>query len=220
MQNCDGGGGGGNGGGGGGNGGGGGMGGGMGGRPSISPNPAMGEQSLVLLPAPYARITVHVPADAKVYADGRPSTQTGPVRTFETPALAAGRDYNYTLTVETVVDGEVRQASRRVTVRAGWNTPADFTALTAGQATSAVTVTLPAGRTLLVNGRPSPAAPGVNNFNTPAAPAGHSVAYTFQTETVRDGRTEVETRHVAFAAGKPVAVDFTRPAPDAEVTLK
>jgi uncharacterized protein (TIGR03000 family) len=44
-------------------------------------------------------IELIIPADAQVEFDGQKTTQTGEVRTFDTPALSVGREYHYALTV-------------------------------------------------------------------------------------------------------------------------
>jgi len=184
-------------------------------------NPGRGTPvSVPDLPVPMAQIKVHVPNGATVYANGQLMRQTGPVRTFETPEIAHGRDHHYTLKVEAVVNGEARVASRRVTVRAGWASNVDFRSMANDKATSAVTVNLPAAAKLLVEGKEAAAAVVTSGFNTPELPVGQEVTYTFQTETPRDGRTEVETRRVTFKAGDPVLIDFSRKATDSVVTLK
>jgi len=47
-----------------------------------------------------AEITLHVPASARVWFDGEPTTQTGTKRVFTAPALPAGREYTYEVKVE------------------------------------------------------------------------------------------------------------------------
>ena len=66
-----------------------------------------------------AELRVELPADAVLYAAGVATRQTGPVRAFRTPALAAGRDYYYELRAEVVRDGKTLSRTRRVVVRAG-----------------------------------------------------------------------------------------------------
>ncbi|MBY0513611.1 MAG: TIGR03000 domain-containing protein [Gemmataceae bacterium] len=67
-------------------------------------------------------VTVNLPADAKLQFNGTPAEGSGMVRTFQTPPLEPGQDYAYTLTAEVVVNGEVRQVSEKVVVRAGGQT--------------------------------------------------------------------------------------------------
>jgi uncharacterized protein (TIGR03000 family) len=66
-----------------------------------------------------AKVTVRLPADARLYIDGSLSPLTGAVRTFETPRLEAGKPYVYELRAEVLRDGLVRRAAERITIEAG-----------------------------------------------------------------------------------------------------
>lgn len=65
-----------------------------------------------------ATIVVNLPAEARLAFDLSPATATGPTRTFKTPVLEAGREYEYTLTVDMLVDGQPKSAKKRVVFRA------------------------------------------------------------------------------------------------------
>jgi uncharacterized protein (TIGR03000 family) len=69
-------------------------------------------------PAP-ATIVVRLPADAKLTIDGSPTTSTDAVRTFISPPLQPGKEYQYTLKAEVMRDGKAVERTRDVTVRAG-----------------------------------------------------------------------------------------------------
>lgn len=69
------------------------------------------------------KVTITLPADAKLLFNGVASTGTGEVRSFSTPDLEDGRDYEYVLTAEVVRDGQTMTATERVIVRAGSVTP-------------------------------------------------------------------------------------------------
>nr|MCS5616688.1 TIGR03000 domain-containing protein [Pirellulales bacterium] len=65
-------------------------------------------------------LTLHVPADAKVFLAGNATGSTGEVRHFETATLAAGQVWrNYEVTVQTVVDGSERTISKVIDLAAG-----------------------------------------------------------------------------------------------------
>jgi uncharacterized protein (TIGR03000 family) len=67
-----------------------------------------------------ATLTVQLPADAKLWIDGQPTTQTGPVRTFQTPTnLEPGRTYSYKLTAEWVENGQTVTREREITFQPG-----------------------------------------------------------------------------------------------------
>ena len=66
-----------------------------------------------------ATVVVNLPADARLTFNGVPAEATGATRTFKTPVLDAGREYEYMLTVEVLEGGSIRSAKKRVVVRAG-----------------------------------------------------------------------------------------------------
>ena len=73
------------------------------------------------------KVTIHLPADAKLLFNGTAATGTGATRTFATPPLEPGREYGYTLTAEVVRDGRVQTVTELVTVRAGEKTSVTLT---------------------------------------------------------------------------------------------
>ena len=75
-----------------------------------------------------ATIVVNLPADAKLTFDGAATTSTVAVRSFATPALAAGIDHTYTLAAEIVKNGQKHTTSQVVTVKAGETTTVNLTA--------------------------------------------------------------------------------------------
>ena len=73
-----------------------------------------------------ARVTVKLPAEARLYVDGVACPLTSAVRSFDTPELEAGRTYYYTLKAEVVQDGAKRTATKRVVVEAGKQVTVEF----------------------------------------------------------------------------------------------
>jgi uncharacterized protein (TIGR03000 family) len=69
-------------------------------------------------PAP-ARLTVRLPAEARLFVDGVACPLTSATRTFRTPNLEPGRRYYYTLRADLEQDGQVLTQSRRVAMTAG-----------------------------------------------------------------------------------------------------
>jgi uncharacterized protein (TIGR03000 family) len=77
-----------------------------------------------------AKLTVQVPADARLWIDGQPTAQTGSVRYFETPAtLEPGRTYSYKLTAEWVENGQTVTRERVVEFQAGNQAVVNMTVL-------------------------------------------------------------------------------------------
>jgi len=72
-------------------------------------------------------IVVTLPAGAKLTVDGYVTQQTTAQRRLVTPALPQGQEFTYTLVAETTQDGQPVTQTQRVTVRAGQQTPVNFT---------------------------------------------------------------------------------------------
>jgi uncharacterized protein (TIGR03000 family) len=66
-----------------------------------------------------AMIAVRVPPDAEIWFDGKKTSQTGPVRYFETPALAPGHDYAYEIRARWKENGHEVERTRSVIVHPG-----------------------------------------------------------------------------------------------------
>lgn len=65
-------------------------------------------------------LTLHVPADAKVWLAGNETTSQGATRLFETASLRAGQTWkNYEIRVTTVVDGQEQNVSKTIDLAAG-----------------------------------------------------------------------------------------------------
>ncbi|HMO36476.1 MAG TPA: TIGR03000 domain-containing protein [Gemmatales bacterium] len=89
------------------------------------PKPAEAKPPAASLEAP-AKVVVSLPADAKLAIDGHATTSTSTERTFVSPALEAGKDYQYTITAEFVRDGNNVTETKVIIVRAGETTNVNF----------------------------------------------------------------------------------------------
>jgi uncharacterized protein (TIGR03000 family) len=77
-----------------------------------------------------AKVTIKVPADAKLYAEGRLLQLTTGTREFVTPVLPSNQEYQYTFRVEYIRDGETISQSKRLAVKAGNSFTVEFNDLT------------------------------------------------------------------------------------------
>ncbi len=66
-----------------------------------------------------ATVVVTLPRDAKLMIDDYKTVSTGSSRTFETPPLETGKDYEYTLTAQVVRDGRAQTSTKTIKVRPG-----------------------------------------------------------------------------------------------------
>lgn len=84
----------------------------------------------IINPAPAesqpARICVHLPADAEVWIDGIKTNQTGPYRTYHTPALPAGKVLHYEVKARWVQAGQLVEQTRSVFVPTGGEAQVNF----------------------------------------------------------------------------------------------
>jgi uncharacterized protein (TIGR03000 family) len=65
-------------------------------------------------------LTVHVPADAKVYLAGHPTRSGGPTRVFKTTGLTAGQSWDqYTVRVEVERGGRLLVREETIRLKAG-----------------------------------------------------------------------------------------------------
>ena len=102
---------------------------GAGGAAAAAPAPAATPDKKAAIEAPEAkpllvgattRLTLRVPADAKVWIEGQLTDSTGELREFGTKALADGQAWeNYEVRVATVVDGREVETVRRLTLKGG-----------------------------------------------------------------------------------------------------
>jgi uncharacterized protein (TIGR03000 family) len=107
--------------------------------PAPAPAPAKSSFNSADESAP-ARLTVELPAGAKLFVDGTPTTLSGAVRQFHTPALPAGQAFYYELKAEVTVGGKTEVEQKRVVVRAGETITAEFPRLLTLSHTGAATV--------------------------------------------------------------------------------
>jgi uncharacterized protein (TIGR03000 family) len=99
----------------------------QGGYPQLNPPPygVTPYESFYIGPRPTeadrsrAAISVQVPQGATLWFDGTKTQQTGSLRSFVSPPLAAGRSYAYDVRARWTENGKVREANRTVQVHAG-----------------------------------------------------------------------------------------------------
>jgi uncharacterized protein (TIGR03000 family) len=87
------------------------------------PNKNDGKETMV---PTRAKLVVELPANAKLFIDNRPVKATAGVQTFNTPALEPGQAYFYMVRIDGMRDGQPVSETRRIIVRAGQVTRADF----------------------------------------------------------------------------------------------
>lgn len=91
------------------------------GQPAPAPKPVEKKAE-----AASARITVRLPADAKLSVDGVECPLASDTRAFETPRLQPGQKFYYTVKAEVVRDGKPVSETKRVIFEAGRQIDVEF----------------------------------------------------------------------------------------------
>ena len=73
-----------------------------------------------------ATVIVKLPTDARLFADARPLSLTGPERKFVSPELPSGQEFTYRFRAEYERDGETVSVTKKVPVRAGSSVTVEF----------------------------------------------------------------------------------------------
>jgi uncharacterized protein (TIGR03000 family) len=84
-------------------------------------------------PTARASVVVRLPADARLFADGRALNLTGAERKFVSPELPSGQEFVYRFKAEYERDGETLSVTKKVPVRAGTTVTVEFVDLTAAR---------------------------------------------------------------------------------------
>ena len=166
-------------------------------------------------------LSVRLPADAKVFVNGKPTTSTGAFRTYISRNLEPGRKYAYEVRAEVVRDGKKLARTKLVRLPAGRgvNLSFDFGApQTARRSEPSKKVTklilhVPAEAKVVLAGQETRSTGTRREFSTTRLDRGQWANYPVRVEIDRDGQTEVRELSVSLAAGetKEISVDFDTP---------
>lgn len=96
--------------------------------PETLPNPRL-DRSPAQGNAAAARVTLTVPAQARVTVDGKPVQVSSPTKTFTVPGLDRDHTYYYEFRAEVVRDGVPYSEKKKVLVRAGEEVKVSFATL-------------------------------------------------------------------------------------------
>ena len=85
-----------------------------------TPTPSPSPSDATMSASPLTRLTLHVPADARVTLAGVATRQQGEIRTYSTASLPAGRTWNdYQVIVEVQRNGQVYRQQRTIALTGG-----------------------------------------------------------------------------------------------------
>ena len=198
-------------------------------QPNYVPAPVQG-QSIVpsnggapqgaILPGPSgnevskpATVVIKAASDVKVLFNGQLTTRKKEQESFKTPLLKPGRLYAYDVVAEVTRDGKTYTASKKITVQAGETSEVSFgdarEVIAASEAqTARITVLLPEGGKLFVDGKEHGSGAAKQTFSTPKLAKGKTYYYTLKVEVTAANNAGAKTQRVNVEAGKDVTVDF------------
>lgn len=156
-------------------------------------------------------LTVDVPADARVFVNGKLTTSQGLSRQYVSRNLQDGFNYTYEVKAQVVRGGEVVEETRTVDLRAGEVSKLAFDFAPAKSVETALTVKVPADAKVYLAGNPTASTGEVRVYRTSSLKEGSGWNdYIVKVEINRGGRTLVKEEVVNLAAGdtKEISFDF------------
>ena len=174
-------------------------------------------------------LTINVPADAKVFVNGLPTTSTGTQRTYVSRNLTPGQSYTYEVRAEVVRDGQTISDVKTVRLTAGQEYAAAFNMEQAAEkiasqpAKTTLTLRVPTDAKVILAGRETNTPGEVREFTTTKLALGTKWDdYKIVVQVERNGRTVSQDKTISLVAGetREMAFDFDSPqvaASEAEV---
>ncbi len=157
-------------------------------------------------------LRVNVPADAKVYVNGKLTNSTGTERQFVSYGLEAGKSYNYDVRVEFTVDGREVSESKQVSMAAGSDELVAFESSAVAEVNSIATklqLNVPADAKVRLAGVDTKQEGTEREFVTKRLPAGATWDnYTIEVETTVDGKVVRDNKTISLVGGETRQLAF------------
>jgi uncharacterized protein (TIGR03000 family) len=154
-------------------------------------------------------LTVSVPADAKVFVNGKPTASTGTQRHFVSRGLRDGFKYAYEVRVEVVRDGSTLQDVKNVELRAGENSRLAFNMSAAEELTTTLTLKVPENAKVTLAGAETKSTGPVRTFSTNELAPGQTWSdYVVSVEWEQDGETFAKEQAITLKAGEKRTLEF------------
>jgi uncharacterized protein (TIGR03000 family) len=157
-------------------------------------------------------LIVEVPADAKIYVNGRLTSTPGEVREYVSRNLIPGFNYAYEVRAEIERDGKMVTDTKQIDVRAGEQTKLAFDLLpTAQQMETSITLKVPANAKVNLGGNDTNVQGETRVFRTSAlAPGAEWKDYKVVVSWEADGQqfTKEQTFNLKAGENKEVEFDF------------
>ena len=153
-------------------------------------------------------LTVSVPADAKIFVNGKATTTTGTYREYISRGLKPGYEYNYEVRAEVVRDGETVSDVKTVSLVAGRLERLAFDFATESVET-VLNLNVPADAKVTLAGNATASTGEEREFKTTGLAAGQVWnAYDVVVTVERDGQTLTKQQTIDLEGGKTVSLSF------------
>jgi uncharacterized protein (TIGR03000 family) len=166
-------------------------------------------------------LSVHVPAEAKVFVNDLATRSTGNDRRYLSRGLTSNREYTYTVRAEIERDGKLLTETKVIKVQGGQASDVSFTFEDAQEAVAskplrtALILNVPADAKVFLAGKETVSTGPVREFATTRLVAGDAWKdYTVRVEIERGGRTLTKEETISVAAGESRELNFNFDAPE------
>jgi uncharacterized protein (TIGR03000 family) len=158
-------------------------------------------------------IVVEVPEDATLLVNGRETNLSGAVRNFVSAGLADDQQYDYAISMRVTRGGKVEEQTRTVSVSGGqrhvvsFDAPASRAVENSMVVNTALTLRVPEGAKVWIEGQPTAKEGAVREFRTSALRAGEAwEGYEVKVAMIVDGREWTETKRITLVGGNDVSL--------------
>jgi uncharacterized protein (TIGR03000 family) len=156
-----------------------------------------------------ALLTVSVPADARVYVNGKATSSTGSFRQYASPNLSQGKTYTYEVRVEANRDGQMVVQSETVQLRAGETQSLAFNLNQPRAVETSLTLHVPQDARVVLAGDATTATGSVRTYKTTTLSPGQAWSdYSIQVSVVRNGQTVTQEKTISLVGGRQESVRF------------
>ncbi len=182
--------------------------------PANSPTPPANNDAAPEPPPAAARadagtLMVSVPADAKVYVNGKPTTSLGSQRSYVSRGLRSGFKYAYEVRAEVVRDGRKIEEVKTVELRAGEISRLAFDLNPAETVATTLTLKVPDNAKVTLAGAETTSTGPVRTFSTTQLTEGQTWSdYLVQVTWEREGKVYTQEQTITLNAGDNRTLEF------------
>ena len=156
-----------------------------------------------------ALLTVSVPADARVYVNGKATSSTGSFRQYASPSLSQGKTYTYEVRVEANRGGQVVAQSETVLLRAGETQNLAFNLDQPRAVETSLTLQVPQDAIVVLAGEATAATGTVRTYKTTTLSPGQAWSdYSIQVSVVRNGQMMTQEKTISLVGGRQESLRF------------